>query len=132
MILKLKKDYNPCHATNLFLCPLKTSENQKFSDVFRRYRKRPVTQNELMLFKELLKTLCFKIAVGCLQLETATTFKITFSSKLCVLKRIIFVKIQFLGILEHSNITNENVPVNKNHFLSCTSCISVKVNKCQE
>ena len=32
----------PFHATGLFLCPLKTSENLWFSDVFRGYRKRPV------------------------------------------------------------------------------------------
>ena len=35
---------NPFHATGLFLYPLKT-ENQKFSDVFRGYRKRSVTWN---------------------------------------------------------------------------------------
>ena len=29
--------------------PQKTSENQKFSDVFRGYRKKPVAQNELMI-----------------------------------------------------------------------------------
>ena len=34
--------FNPFHATNLFLYPLKTSENLRFSDVFRGYRKRPV------------------------------------------------------------------------------------------
>ena len=34
---------NPFHATDLFLTPLKTSENLGFSDVFRGYRKRPVT-----------------------------------------------------------------------------------------
>ena len=33
---------NPFHATGLFLYPLKTSENQRFSDVFRGYRTRPV------------------------------------------------------------------------------------------
>ena len=31
---------NPFHATDLFLYPLKTSENQRFSDAFRGYRKR--------------------------------------------------------------------------------------------
>ena len=29
--------FNPFHATNLFRYPLETSENQKFSDVFRGY-----------------------------------------------------------------------------------------------
>ena len=32
---------NPFHATGLFLYPLKKSENQRFSVVFRGYRKRP-------------------------------------------------------------------------------------------
>ena len=36
-------DLNTFHATGLFLYPLKTSENQRFSDVSREYRKRPVT-----------------------------------------------------------------------------------------
>ena len=34
---------NPFHSTGLFLHPLKTSENQRFSDVFRGYRKQKVT-----------------------------------------------------------------------------------------
>ena len=38
---------NPFYATGLFLYPLKTSENQRFSDVFRGYRKRPVAWNGL-------------------------------------------------------------------------------------
>ena len=33
---------NPFHATDLFLYPLKSSENQTFSDDFRGYRKKPV------------------------------------------------------------------------------------------
>ena len=33
---------NPFHANNLFLYHLKTSENQRFSDVFRGYKGRPV------------------------------------------------------------------------------------------
>ena len=39
--------FNLLHATSLFLYPLKTSENQMFSDVFRGYRKRPVARNRL-------------------------------------------------------------------------------------
>ena len=35
------------YATGLFLYPLKTSENQRFSNVFRSYRKRPVACNGL-------------------------------------------------------------------------------------
>ena len=34
---------NSFYATGLFLYPLKASENEKFSDVFKGYRKRPVT-----------------------------------------------------------------------------------------
>ena len=33
---------NPFHATGLFLYHLKTSENQRFSDIFWEYRKRPM------------------------------------------------------------------------------------------
>ena len=33
---------NPFHITGLFLYFLKISEKQRFSDVFRGYRKRPV------------------------------------------------------------------------------------------
>ena len=33
---------NPFYATGFFRYPLKTTENQRFSDVFRGYRKRPV------------------------------------------------------------------------------------------
>ena len=37
-----RADINPCHATALFLYPVKTSESQRFSDIFREHRKRPV------------------------------------------------------------------------------------------
>ena len=40
---------NPFHATRLFRYPLKTSENQRFPDVFRGYRKRPVAWNGLIV-----------------------------------------------------------------------------------
>ena len=39
--IKIKNFINPFNATGLFLYPLRTSENQRFS-VFRGYRKRPV------------------------------------------------------------------------------------------
>ena len=39
---------NPFHVTDLFWYPLKTSENQRFSDVFRGYQKRSVTWNGLI------------------------------------------------------------------------------------
>ena len=41
------KVFNPFHATGLFLFPLKTSENQRFSDVLRGYRKRSVAWSGL-------------------------------------------------------------------------------------
>ena len=39
----LGNDINPFRATDLFLYPLKTSENLWISDVFRGYRKIPVS-----------------------------------------------------------------------------------------
>ena len=41
---------NQFQVTGLFLYPLKISENQRFSDVFRVYRKRPVAWNWLITF----------------------------------------------------------------------------------
>ena len=40
-------DINPFHATDLFWYPLKTSENQRFSDIFKGYQKRSVVLNRL-------------------------------------------------------------------------------------
>ena len=39
--------FHPFLVAGLFLYPLKTEENLKFSDVFRGYRKRPVARNWL-------------------------------------------------------------------------------------
>ena len=36
------QNVNSFHANGLFRYPLKTSENQRFSDVFKGYQKRPV------------------------------------------------------------------------------------------
>ena len=44
--------FNPFHTTGLFRYPLKTSENQSFSDVFRDYPKRPVAWNKLIATKQ--------------------------------------------------------------------------------
>ena len=46
---KVKQGINPFHATGLFLYPLNISGsgNLWFSDVFRKYRKRPVASNWL-------------------------------------------------------------------------------------
>ena len=52
---------NPFHATGLFLYPRKTSENQRFSDFFRGYRKRLVTWNWSV--KEVYKSLQIIIRV---------------------------------------------------------------------
>ena len=43
---------NPFHDTALFLYPLKTSENQKFSDFFRGYRKKTVAWNRVIYEKK--------------------------------------------------------------------------------
>ena len=40
--------FNPFDATGFFPYPLKTSENQRFSDVFWEYRKRQVARNGLI------------------------------------------------------------------------------------
>ena len=40
-------NFNPFHATDLFWYPMKTSENQRFSNVFRGYQNRSVTWNGL-------------------------------------------------------------------------------------
>ena len=52
-------------------------------------------------------------------------------SKMCLLKCIIFLENQHFRIFQHSNIRNETRGVNKNHFISSTLCISVKVSKFQ-
>ena len=43
----LYNDVIPFHATDLFQYPLKISENQRFSDVFWGYGRRPVTWHKL-------------------------------------------------------------------------------------
>ena len=50
---------NPFHDTGVFLYPMKTSENQRFSDVFRGYRKRLVAWNRLMYFQKHQMLLCY-------------------------------------------------------------------------
>ena len=45
----IRISFNPFHANGLFPYPLKKSENQRFSDVFRGYRKRPMAWNGLRL-----------------------------------------------------------------------------------
>ena len=37
-----RESFDLFHITGLFPCPLKTSEDQRISDVFRGYEKRPV------------------------------------------------------------------------------------------
>ena len=48
----MKLFLNPFHVTDLFRYPLKTSENQRLSDVFRGYQKRPVAWNGLTDIQE--------------------------------------------------------------------------------
>ena len=47
-IPKILTVFNLFHATGLFRYPLKTWKNQRFSDVFRGYRMRPVAWNVLI------------------------------------------------------------------------------------
>ena len=55
----LKTFFNPYHAAGLFLYTLKTSENLRFSDVFRGYRKRIVAWNGSKV--EECLTVCFRL-----------------------------------------------------------------------
>ena len=49
--------FNPLQPSVAFLYPLKTSENQRFSDIFRGYWKRPVAWNRLTWLGDILFTL---------------------------------------------------------------------------
>ena len=49
--------------------------------------------------------------------------------KMCLLKCINLLENQHFQIFQHSDIRNETRGVNKNHFLSSTLCISVKVSQ---
>ena len=58
LLTKVKSQFvNLCHTTGLFLHPPKTSENQRFSDVSRRYRKKPMSWNGFIMLKLILKPL---------------------------------------------------------------------------
>ena len=52
--------FNPFHATNLFLYPLKISDKQTISDVFKGDRKRPVAWNGLILAFHIKQRHCVK------------------------------------------------------------------------
>ena len=53
------------HATVLFRYALKTSENQRISDVFRGYRKRPVVWNRLSRWLFFPKNNIIDVSLGC-------------------------------------------------------------------
>ena len=57
---------NLFHATDLFWYPLKTSENLRFSDVFRGYQKRSVAWNGLIAMHYFQKTFHFLSVSNCL------------------------------------------------------------------
>ena len=57
--------FNPFHATDLFLYLLKTSENQRFCDIFRGYRKRSVAWNGLTVTTTKLKSLAEAVVRRC-------------------------------------------------------------------
>ena len=93
--------FNPFHATDLFWYPLKISENQRFSDVFRGYQKRSVTWNGLMNYfryergiKE-PKMECFDVCGG-----TAHAFFHSYNSVLPLKTKWIpyFIKVNFVQI----------------------------------
>ena len=48
--INLRKCINPFHANVPFLCPLKTSENLWFSNVFRGYRYRTLALSHLAMY----------------------------------------------------------------------------------
>ena len=53
----------------------------------------------------------------------------THFSKLCMLKpAVLYIKLNF-PVFESSNIRNENQQVNKIHFLSCTTYLSINLSK---
>ena len=78
-------------------------------------------------------TLPFSVKVSEFKTENWKLNKIDHAhcSKLCLVKCIILLEKQHFRIFQHSNIRNETRGVNKNHFLSSTLCISVKVSKYQ-
>ena len=53
----------------------------------------------------------------------------THFSKLCLLKRIVLYKKQNFRVFKSTNIRNENQQVNKSHFLSCTTYLSINLIK---
>ena len=58
--MTVKMVFSSFHATGFFLYPLKISENQRFSDVFRGYRKRSVPWDELKHFDIPISCYIFK------------------------------------------------------------------------
>ena len=50
-------------------------------------------------------------------------------SKLCLIKRIVLYKKQNFRVFKSTNIRNENQQVNKSHFLSCTTYLSINLIK---
>ena len=78
---------------------------------------------------DVLKTLFFLPHYASLLSKENFKMNCTHCSKLCLVKCIILLEKQDFRIFPHSNIRNETKAANKNHFLSFTLCISVKVSK---
>ena len=86
---------NPFYATDLFWYPLKTSENQRFSDVFRGYQKRPVAWNGLK--KAQIKSKLSGVTLNSLQQTHMKTEVIFFEDlKLLLKSRKIAAAISFV------------------------------------
>ena len=78
---------------------------------------------------ELIKTIIFLKHYAPLWSKANFKKDHVYVSKLCLLKWFILLEKQHFGSVKHSNILNESRWVNKNHFLSYTLCILVKVSK---
>ena len=89
------------------------------------------TQIFAMNLEESIKTIFYLPHYA--SLLSKASFKIYHAhfSNMCLLKCIILLEKQHFRIFQHSNIRNETRGVNKNHFLSSTLFISVKVSKFQ-
>ena len=76
ILLLTIESMNPSHATGFFLYPLKTPENQRFSDVFRGNRKRPVAKNRLNILPTVLSNHGYAVEEGSLNSPLGNYYEI--------------------------------------------------------
>ena len=86
ILIDLQQDFNPLHATGLFLYHQEPLENQRFFDVFRGYRKRSMLKWVNNIDQEIL---------------LRKTKFIGFSEKVVELFNIYFTEREFSGSLEN-------------------------------